>query len=125
VKELLHEQNPITSHHLWMYSFKGLTDSFDLIKFNFEQPISDQKRHHCVDFTNPGLLHGVVIWMDYHLNSEITISSKPDTGIPTWHKQAVFMFLNFVPIHTGMKLNMETTFNGDSDGDISFNFLLN
>ncbi|XP_029378432.1 protein arginine N-methyltransferase 7 [Echeneis naucrates] len=94
-----HEAEP---HPLWEYPCRALTQSTAIMNFDFtecvpQQPISSQGS---VPFIRNGCCHGIALWMEYHLTSDITVSaglikSITEQGDCEWsrhRKQGVYFF---------------------------------
>lgn len=89
-------------HPLWEYPCRALSKPRPVMTFDFtrcvpEQPINSQGT---VPITGRGCCHGVVLWMEYQLTEDITVSmglTKPvdEEGSCEWNphrKQGVFFF---------------------------------
>lgn len=89
-------------HPLWEYPCRALSKPRPVMTFDFtqcvpEQPINSQGT---VPLTGRGCCHGVVLWMEYQLTEDITVSmglTKPvdEEGSCEWNphrKQGVFFF---------------------------------
>ncbi|XP_048014359.1 protein arginine N-methyltransferase 7 [Megalobrama amblycephala] len=89
-------------HPLWEYPCHALTKPRPVMTFDFmqcvpEQPINSEGT---VPFTGRGCCHAVVLWMEYQLTEDITVSmglTKPvsEEGACEWNphrKQGVFFF---------------------------------
>ncbi|KAL9975281.1 hypothetical protein ACROYT_G012431 [Oculina patagonica] len=64
-------------HHLWEYPCRALTQEFMIMKFDFTSNVPSQKMTAEGDMklTRPGTLHGVAIWMDFHLTEKLTVTT--------------------------------------------------
>lgn len=64
-------------HHLWEYPCHPLTQEFTLMEFDFTSNIPSQKMAGKGEakLTRPGTFHGVAIWMDFHLNDKLTVTT--------------------------------------------------
>ncbi|KAM4734820.1 protein arginine N-methyltransferase 7 [Anableps anableps] len=63
-------------HPLWEYPCRALTQSTAVMTFDFtqcvpQQPISSRGS---LPFIRAGRCHGVALWMEYHLNDDVTVS---------------------------------------------------
>uniref|UniRef100_A0A7N6BI46 Protein arginine N-methyltransferase n=1 Tax=Anabas testudineus TaxID=64144 RepID=A0A7N6BI46_ANATE len=63
-------------HPLWEYPCRALSDSAAVMTFDFtqcvpQQPVSSQGS---LPFRRTGRCHGVALWMEYHLTTDITVS---------------------------------------------------
>ncbi|KAK7915358.1 hypothetical protein WMY93_011119 [Mugilogobius chulae] len=111
-----HEAEP---HSLWEYPCRALTSSTEVMSFNFTQcvpqkPLTSQGS---LRFTRNGRCHAVVMWMDYHLTEDVTVSTGlnapvGEQGQAQWsphQKQAVF-FLKETPADGSTHLSYTYTF---------------
>lgn len=127
------ESREAEPHALWEYPCRALTHSTAVMSFDFTQcvpqkPITSQGSQ---PFLRSGLCHGVVMWMEYHLNEDITVSAGlvgpiSEQGKCEWsphQKQAVFFFSSphDTEADTGTELSYTFTFE-PSAGDLSMNF---
>ncbi|KAG7231046.1 hypothetical protein INR49_025076 [Caranx melampygus] len=96
------ESREAEPHPLWEYPCRALTQSRAIMTFDFtqcvpQQPISSQGS---LPFTKIGRCHGVALWMEYHLTSDITVSAGlmgpiSEQGDCEWsrhRKQGVYFF---------------------------------
>ncbi|GAA6221228.1 protein arginine N-methyltransferase 7 [Lates japonicus] len=96
------ESREAEPHPLWEYPCRALTQSTAVMTFDFtqcvpRQPISSQGS---LPFIRIGRCHGVALWMEYHLTSDITVSagligSISEQGDCEWsrhRKQGVYFF---------------------------------
>nr|XP_020844948.1 protein arginine N-methyltransferase 7 isoform X6 [Phascolarctos cinereus] len=90
-------------HPLWEYSSRCLSEPQQVLTFDFQKPVPQRplSAKGSVTLQRPGRSHGVVLWMEYHLTAESSISTglvqRPEAqGECSWNphcKQAVY-FLN-------------------------------
>lgn len=96
------ESREAEPHPLWEYPCRALSQSTAIMTFDFtqcvpQQPISSQG---LLPFIRTGRCHGVVLWMEYHLTDDITVSGgliRPisEQGDCEWirhRKQGVYFF---------------------------------
>ncbi|XP_076243274.1 arginine methyltransferase 7 isoform X2 [Calliopsis andreniformis] len=123
--------SPIEAQPLWEYPAKALSLPFVIKEFDLTQNV---KEYPNINLTNTipilecGSCNGVALWVDWHLDSEITVSSGPITEIQpgkriSWDpftRQGVHLFrdiktvtqqsilscsFKFVPQHGNMKFD--------------------
>ncbi|XP_017679943.1 PREDICTED: protein arginine N-methyltransferase 7 [Lepidothrix coronata] len=96
------ESKEAEPHPLWEYPCKSLSDPQEVLAFDFREPVPQ----HClstegsVDLLRKGKCHGAVLWMEYHLAADISISTglmqiSNEKGTCAWNphcKQAVYFF---------------------------------
>ncbi|XP_074142463.1 protein arginine N-methyltransferase 7 isoform X2 [Sminthopsis crassicaudata] len=90
-------------HPLWEYSSRCLSEPQQVLMFDFQKPVPEQplSAEGSISLQRPGRSHGVVLWMEYHLTAESSLSTgliqMPEAqGECSWNphcKQAVY-FLN-------------------------------
>uniref|UniRef100_A0A7N4P5S9 Protein arginine N-methyltransferase n=1 Tax=Sarcophilus harrisii TaxID=9305 RepID=A0A7N4P5S9_SARHA len=90
-------------HPLWEYSSRCLSEPQQVLMFDFQKPVPEQplSAEGSIFLQRPGKSHGVVLWMEYHLTTESSLSTgliqMPEAqGECSWNphcKQAVY-FLN-------------------------------
>lgn len=96
------ESREAEPHSLWEYPCRALSRSAEVMTFDFTQcvpqkPISSSGS---LPLLRSGRCHGVVMWMDYHLTEDVTVSAGlvgpiSEQGKCEWsphQKQAVFFF---------------------------------
>uniref|UniRef100_A0A667YIP3 Protein arginine N-methyltransferase n=1 Tax=Myripristis murdjan TaxID=586833 RepID=A0A667YIP3_9TELE len=96
------ESREAEPHPLWEYPCRALTPPTAAMTFDFTQCVSQQPitSQGSLPFTRSGCCHGVVLWMEYQLTDDITVSmglSGPigEQGECEWkrhRKQGVFFF---------------------------------
>ncbi|XP_070254799.1 protein arginine N-methyltransferase 7 isoform X2 [Myotis yumanensis] len=96
------ESKEAEPHPLWEYPCRSLSEPQQILTFDFRQPVPPQsvRAEGSIELRRPGRSHGAVLWMEYHLTPDSTISTgllKPaeDKGYCCWNphcKQAVYFF---------------------------------
>ncbi|XP_076988931.1 protein arginine N-methyltransferase 7 isoform X2 [Tamandua tetradactyla] len=95
------ESKEAEPHPLWEYPCRSLSKPQQVLIFDFRQPVPQQLVHAegSIELRRSGRNHGAVLWMDYHLTPDSTVSTgllKPaDEGDCCWNphcKQAVYFF---------------------------------
>ncbi|XP_037672277.1 protein arginine N-methyltransferase 7 isoform X2 [Choloepus didactylus] len=130
------ESKEAEPHPLWEYPCHSLSQPQQLLTFDFRQPVPQQlvRAEGSIELRRPGRSHGAVLWMDYHLTPDSTVSTgllKPaDEGDCCWNphcKQAVYFFNPTldprVPPGGPQKVTYAVEFSPHS-GDISMDFRL-
>ncbi|CAK9803941.1 Protein arginine N-methyltransferase 7 [Anthophora plagiata] len=123
--------SPIEAQPLWEYPGKALSLPFVIKKFDLLQNVNEHKNINisaAVPILKNGTCNGVALWVDWHLDSEITISSGPTAEVQpgkriSWDRftrQGVHLFkdiarvtqrsvvsysFNFVPQHGNVKFD--------------------
>ncbi|XP_043937449.1 protein arginine N-methyltransferase 7 isoform X2 [Protopterus annectens] len=92
-----HEAEP---HPLWEYPCKALSEPKKVMTFDFQKTVPEKaiQTSGALTLIRPGKAHGVVLWMDYHLTDDITVSKgllklPSEKGECSWYphcKQAVY-----------------------------------
>jgi len=85
--------SPLTVHPLWMYPFTPLSETVDILQFDFSKSsATDEYVRKDIECTKEGTLHAVALWVDYALgpNHHISTAPEPDDS-PSWKRQAVWM----------------------------------
>ena len=133
-----HEAEP---HALWEYPNVLLTSPVQLLTFDFCAPVPEKEisANGILRFTGNspgGVCHGVVLWMEYALDSTRVISTglqppvpnqKLPNSKPLWsphHKQGVFLFKRPVEIRKQSCLDYDVTFVPQT-GDIKMKYFVN
>ncbi|XP_072013956.1 protein arginine N-methyltransferase 7-like [Amphiura filiformis] len=119
---------------LWEYPGKALTHDFDLMTFDFTKPMPATNAVECgqVPFKWGGTCHGIVLWMDYHLDENTTVSTglqhrvKNSSRALHWdrHSKQGVQFIKTNPRVEGNEmeaLEFEVTFN-PTHGNVHFEF---
>ncbi|XP_045149851.1 protein arginine N-methyltransferase 7 [Echinops telfairi] len=96
------ESREAEPHPLWEYPCRGLSEPQCILTFDFQQQVPQQpvRAVGSLELRRPGRSHGAVLWMDYHLTPDSTVSTgllRPtgDEGHCCWNphcKQAVYFF---------------------------------
>ncbi|XP_013359370.1 PREDICTED: protein arginine N-methyltransferase 7 isoform X2 [Chinchilla lanigera] len=94
------ESKEAEPHPLWEYPCRSLSEPRRILSFDFQQLVPQQplRAEGTMELRRPGRSHGVVLWMEYHLTPDSTVSTgllKPteDEGDCCWNphcKQAVY-----------------------------------
>jgi protein arginine N-methyltransferase 7 len=94
------ESKEAEPHPLWEYPCRSLSEPQRILTFDFQQPVPQQPMHAegSMELRRPGKSHGAVLWMEYHLTQDNTVSTgllEPleDKGDCCWNphcKQAVY-----------------------------------
>uniref|UniRef100_A0A3P8UH25 Protein arginine N-methyltransferase n=1 Tax=Cynoglossus semilaevis TaxID=244447 RepID=A0A3P8UH25_CYNSE len=127
------ESREAEPHPLWEYPCRALTDAAAVMAFDFkqclpQQPISSQGT---LPLIRVGRCHGVVLWMEYNLTSDITVSSgliRPisEQGDCEWvrhRRQGVYFFRS--PWESSGEGRAEVTYSftfEPTSGDIKMDF---
>ncbi|RMC09120.1 hypothetical protein DUI87_14126 [Hirundo rustica rustica] len=100
------ESKEAEPHPLWEYPCKSLSDPQEVLTFDFTKPVPQ----HClstegsVKLLREGKSHGAVLWMEYHLTADISVSTglmqlSNEKGNCEWNphcKQAVYFFSSVI-----------------------------
>uniref|UniRef100_H0X6Q0 Protein arginine N-methyltransferase n=1 Tax=Otolemur garnettii TaxID=30611 RepID=H0X6Q0_OTOGA len=96
------ESKEAEPHPLWEYPCRSLSEPWQMLTFDFQQPVPQQpvRAEGSVKLRRPGRSHGAVLWMEYHLTPDYTVSTgllepAEDKGYCRWNphcKQAVYFF---------------------------------
>nr|XP_058900822.1 protein arginine N-methyltransferase 7 isoform X5 [Kogia breviceps] len=96
------ESKEAEPHPLWEYPCRSRSEPQQILTFDFRQPVPPQAicAEGAIELRGPGRSHGAVLWMEYHLTPDSTVSTgllKPaeDKGYCCWNphcKQAVYFF---------------------------------
>ncbi|XP_046536876.1 protein arginine N-methyltransferase 7 isoform X2 [Equus quagga] len=131
------ESKEAEPHPLWEYPCRGLSEPQQILTFDFRQPVPSQPVHAegSIELRRPGKSHGVVLWMEYHLTQDSTVSTgllKPaeDKGDCCWNphcKQAVYFFSTTLdpsaPLGGSRTVSYTVEFHPHT-GDITMDFTL-
>ncbi|XP_036297323.1 protein arginine N-methyltransferase 7 isoform X2 [Pipistrellus kuhlii] len=131
------ESKEAEPHPLWEYPCRSLSDPQQILAFDFRQPVPPQpvRAEGSIELTRPGRSHGAVLWMEYHLTPDSTISTgllKPaeDKGYCCWNphcKQAVYFFSTMLdpraPLGGPQTVSYTVEFQ-PLTGDVSMDFTL-
>lgn len=71
------ESREAEPHPLWEYPCRSLSKPQEILTFDFQQPIPQQPMQSkgTMELTRPGKSHGAVLWMEYQLTPDSTIST--------------------------------------------------
>ncbi|NXU19031.1 ANM7 methyltransferase, partial [Pardalotus punctatus] len=100
------ESKEAEPHPLWEYPCKSLSDPQEVLTFDFTKTVPQ----HClstegsVNLLRKGKSHGAVLWMEYHLAADISVSTglvqiSNEKGSCEWNphcKQAVYFFSSVI-----------------------------
>uniref|UniRef100_F6ZH13 Protein arginine N-methyltransferase n=1 Tax=Equus caballus TaxID=9796 RepID=F6ZH13_HORSE len=131
------ESKEAEPHPLWEYPCRGLSEPQQILTFDFRQPVPPQpvRAEGSIELRRPGKSHGVVLWMEYHLTQDSTVSTgllKPaeDKGDCCWNphcKQAVYFFSTTLdpsaPLGGSRTVSYTVEFHPHT-GDITMDFTL-
>ncbi|XP_052022086.1 protein arginine N-methyltransferase 7 isoform X1 [Apodemus sylvaticus] len=94
------ESREAEPHPLWEYPCRSLSEPQEILTFDFQQPIPQQPMQSkgTMELRRPGKSHGAVLWMEYQLTPDSTVSTglmnpAEDKGDCCWNphcKQAVY-----------------------------------
>ncbi|XP_009571084.1 PREDICTED: protein arginine N-methyltransferase 7 isoform X2 [Fulmarus glacialis] len=104
------ESKEAEPHPLWEYPCKSLSDPQEVLTFDFRKTVPQ----HClstegsVNLLRKGKSHGAVLWMEYHLAADISVSTglmqiSNEKGNCEWNphcKQAVYFFSSVIESET-------------------------
>ncbi|XP_066587278.1 protein arginine N-methyltransferase 7 [Prorops nasuta] len=101
--------NPVEVHPLWEYPCTALSLPFDVITLDLTANVMDQKRitlSDTIHILNSGSCNGIALWIDWHLNKDITVTSGPiEEIVPgfriSWDpytRQGVHLFKNILNV---------------------------
>ncbi|NXI02102.1 ANM7 methyltransferase, partial [Pachycephala philippinensis] len=130
------ESKEAEPHPLWEYPCKSLSDPQEVLTFDFTKTVPQ----HClstegsVKLLRKGRSHGAVLWMEYHLAADISVSTgltkmSNEKGNCEWNphcKQAVYFFSSVIeseilsdPTAVTYAINFDT-----KTGEIAMDFKL-
>ncbi|NXC06367.1 ANM7 methyltransferase, partial [Orthonyx spaldingii] len=130
------ESKEAEPHPLWEYPCKSLSDPQEVLTFDFTKAVPE----HClstegsVNLLRKGKSHGAVLWMEYHLAADISVSTglmqmSNEKGNCEWNphcKQAVYFFSSVIeseilsdPTAVTYAINFDT-----KTGEIAMDFKL-
>lgn len=131
------ESREAEPHPLWEYPCRSLSEPQQILTFDFQQPIPQQpmQSRGVMELRRPGKSHGAVLWMEYQLTPDSTVSTglmnpAEDKGDCCWNphcKQAVY-FLSAtldpsVPLDGPQSVSYAVEFH-PLTGDITMEFRL-
>ncbi|XP_010126413.1 PREDICTED: protein arginine N-methyltransferase 7 isoform X2 [Chlamydotis macqueenii] len=131
------ESKEAEPHPLWEYPCKSLSDPQEVLTFDFRKTVPQ----HCVstegsvNLVRKGKSHGAVLWMEYNLAADISISTglmqiSNEKGNCEWNphcKQAVYFFSSVLESETPSDLPSAVTYAINFDtktGEIAMDFKL-
>ncbi|XP_004744572.3 protein arginine N-methyltransferase 7 isoform X4 [Mustela putorius furo] len=130
------ESKEAEPHPLWEYPCHCLSEPQQILTFDFRHPVPPHpvRAEGSIELRRPGRSHGAVLWMEYHLTPDSTVSTgllKPpdDKGDCCWNphcKQAVYFFTSpdcRVPQGGPRTVSYTVEFHPHT-GDISMDFTL-
>ncbi|XP_039707812.1 protein arginine N-methyltransferase 7 isoform X1 [Pteropus medius] len=131
------ESKEAEPHPLWEYPCHSLSEPQQILTFDFRQPVPLQpvRAEGSIKLRRPGRSHGAVLWMEYHLTPDSTVSTgllKPaeDKGDCCWNphcKQAVYFFSTTLgpraPSGGPQAVSYVVEFHPDT-GDVTMDFTL-
>ncbi|NXO64760.1 ANM7 methyltransferase, partial [Phainopepla nitens] len=100
------ESKEAEPHPLWEYPCKSLSDPQEVLTFDFTKTVPQQclSTEGSVKLLRKGKSHGAVLWMEYHLAADISVSTglmqlSNEKGNCEWNphcKQAVYFFSSVI-----------------------------
>ncbi|XP_040298832.1 protein arginine N-methyltransferase 7 isoform X3 [Herpailurus yagouaroundi] len=71
------ESKEAEPHPLWEYPCRCLSEPQQILTFDFRQPVPPHLIHAegSIELRRPGRSHGAVLWMEYHLTPDSTVST--------------------------------------------------
>uniref|UniRef100_A0A669QUI7 Protein arginine N-methyltransferase n=1 Tax=Phasianus colchicus TaxID=9054 RepID=A0A669QUI7_PHACC len=114
------ESKEAEPHPLWEYPCKSLSNPQEVLLFDFRKTVPQ----HClstegsVNLLRKGKSHGAVLWMEYHLTADISVSTglmqiSNEKGNCEWNphcKQAVYFFSSVIESETLADLPSAVTY---------------
>ncbi|XP_077982657.1 protein arginine N-methyltransferase 7-like [Glandiceps talaboti] len=136
-KSMSYSDREPEAHPLWEYPSRPLTREIDLMKFDFTKAVTQGTLTTAGNVTiqSSGVCHGVVIWMEFELDDNTTVSTgllqqpvnfTDKLSWDTYTQQAVYFLPNNLTIDINSKqtkLDYTVTFDTKT-GDMKFNFQL-
>lgn len=124
--------SPIEAQPLWEYPTKALSLPFVIKKFDLTQDVNeyeDVNTSECVPILTRGMCNGVALWIDWQLNSEITVSSGPTVKVQpgeriSWDpftRQGVHLFKDITHVTQHSIISWSFNFAPQS-GNIKYDF---
>ncbi|XP_047341712.1 protein arginine N-methyltransferase 7 [Impatiens glandulifera] len=96
------QEGPVFPFFIWQCGrSEALSEEFTVMEFDFSQPMAGCSGKAKVEYTKPGICHGLVFWIDWVMDrkNSIVISTGPDER---YWKQAVKLFSK--PVAVGSNL---------------------
>ncbi|NXH22128.1 ANM7 methyltransferase, partial [Bucco capensis] len=104
------ESKEAEPHPLWEYPCKSLSDPQGILTFDFTKPVPQYclSTEGSLNLVRKGTSHGAVLWMEYHLAADISVSTglmkiSSEKGTCDWNphcKQAVYFFSSVMELET-------------------------
>lgn len=71
--------NLVEPQPLWEYPCKALCEPLELLQFRFNEDIPDKQicQLGSIELTGSGICNGIVLWMDWNLDSDVTVATGP------------------------------------------------
>ncbi|NXT04401.1 ANM7 methyltransferase, partial [Prunella fulvescens] len=130
------ESKEAEPHPLWEYPCKSLSEPQEVLTFDFTKTVPQQclSTEGSVKLSRKGKSHGAVLWMEYHLAADISVSTglmqlSNEKGNCEWNphcKQAVYFFSSVIeseilsdPTAVTYAINFDT-----KTGEIAMDFKL-
>ncbi|XP_038070296.1 protein arginine N-methyltransferase 7-like [Patiria miniata] len=124
---------PTEPHHLWEYPGQALSQDFNLMEFDFCQPVptDTQTQSGTAEILGQGTCHGVALWMEYQLDQDTWVSTGLQRPVPptpirdlAWDrhsKQGVYFIKTNPRVAPGSRMQFDVSFN-PSHGSVHFKF---
>ncbi|KAL0927623.1 hypothetical protein M5K25_001814 [Dendrobium thyrsiflorum] len=92
---------------------KELSDVFSILDFNFSKPLYECYGNIRIEFSEPGICHGLVLWIDWVLDvdNSIFISTGP---VNRYWKQGVKLLSTPLKVDVGSSVEIEASFDAAS-----------
>ncbi|KAL0118065.1 hypothetical protein PUN28_009028 [Cardiocondyla obscurior] len=124
--------NPVEAQPLWEYPCRALSSSFDIIKLDLTRNVNFDERRKLtgkIPILDSGSCNGVVIWVDWQLDSDLSVSCGPiEEIVPgkrvSWDpytRQGVHLFRRVSNVTKESTLSWAFTFIPQS-GEVEFQF---
>lgn len=124
--------NPVEAQPLWEYPCKALSSSFDIIKLDLTRNVNFDERKRLtgeVPILDSGSCNGVAIWVDWQLDSDLSVSCGPiEEIVPgkrvSWDpytRQGVHLFRTVSNVTKENTLSWSFTF-VPQNGEVEFEF---
>ncbi|XP_004625893.2 protein arginine N-methyltransferase 7 [Octodon degus] len=131
------ESKEAEPHPLWEYPCSSLSEPQQILNFDFRHLVPQEplRAEGTMELRRPGRSHGAVLWMEYHLTPDSTVSTgllepAEDKGYCCWNphcKQAVYFFSPALdpkmPLGNPQAVNYAVEFNPRT-GDVTMEFRL-
>ncbi|XP_009884748.1 PREDICTED: protein arginine N-methyltransferase 7 isoform X3 [Charadrius vociferus] len=131
------ESKEAEPHPLWEYPCKSLSDPQEVLTFDFRKTVPQHSlsTEGSVNLLRKGKSHGAVLWMEYHLAADISVSTgllqiSNEKGNCEWNphcKQAVYFFSSVIESETLSDIPSAVTYAinfNTKTGDIAMDFKL-